>query len=483
MDGYAKDKSVKQDIDAKVTQQTDAPKALKALPGSENVKNHYKDYVVTDVKKDNKGFTHYTLQPKVGNVFAPDEEVKVHVNTEGKVVLINGDTDAKKVKPTNEVSINKEQASKKAFEAVNLNPKKAKNMKDDAVKTNKVQIDGKTNKYVYNVELITTTPKISHWNIKVDAETGEVVDKLNLIKEAATTGTGKGVLGDTKQININSVNGGYALQDLTHQGQLAAYNYSDNTGQHSLIKDNDKNFTDDNQRAGVDANYYAKQVYDYYKDTFGRESYDDRGSSIISLAHVNKFQGSDNRNNAAWIGDKMIYGDGDGRTFTALSGANDVVAHEITHGVTQETANLNYRNQSGALNESFSDVFGYFVDDEDFLMGEDVYTPGQNGDALRSMSNPERFGQPSHMDDYVNTQSDNGGVHTNSGIPNKAAYNTIRSIGKGKAQQIYYRALTEYLSSNSNFSDAKEALYQSALDLYDKNTANQVADAWDDVGV
>lgn len=331
--------------------------------------------------------------------------------------------------------------------------------------------------------MITTTPKISHWNIKVDAETGEVVDKLNLIKEAATTGTGKGVLGDTKQININSVNGGYALQDLTHQGQLAAYNYSDKSGQNSLIKDNDKNFTDDNQRAGVDANYYAKQVYDYYKDTFGRESYDDRGSSIISLAHVNKFQGSDNRNNAAWIGDKMIYGDGDGRTFTALSGANDVVAHEITHGVTQETANLNYRNQSGALNESFSDVFSYFVDDEDFLMGEDVYTPGQNGDALRSMSNPERFGQPSHMDDYVNTQSDNGGVHTNSGIPNKAAYNTIRSIGKGKAQQIYYRALTEYLSSNSNFSDAKEALYQSALDLYDKNTANQVADAWDDVGV
>lgn len=300
-------------------------------------------------------------------------------------------------------------------------------MKDDAVKTNKVQIDGKTNKYVYNVELITTTPKISHWNIKVDAETGEVVDKLNLIKEAATTGTGKGVLGDTKQININSVNGGYALQDLTHQGQLAAYNYSDNTGQHSLIKDNDKT-------SQMIINVLALTPI----TTLNKCMTTIKIRSVVnhmmieevqlSLAHVNKFQGSDNRNNAAWIGDKMIYGDGDGRTFTALSGANDVVAHEITHGVTQETANLNYRNQSGALNESFSDVFGYFVDDEDFLMGEDVYTPGQNGDALRSMSNPERFGQPSHMDDYVNTQSDNGGVHTNSGIPNKAAYNTIRSI-------------------------------------------------------
>ncbi|MEJ7334029.1 M4 family metallopeptidase, partial [Staphylococcus epidermidis] len=83
-----------------------------------------------------------------------------------------------------------------------------------------------------------------------------------------------------------------------------------------------------------------------------------------------------------------------------LSGANDIVAHEITHGVTQETAGLVYRDQSGALNESFSDVFGYFVDNDDFLMGEDVYTPDRDGDALRSMSDPEEYGQPSHMDDY-----------------------------------------------------------------------------------
>ncbi|MFW3612513.1 M4 family metallopeptidase [Staphylococcus caprae] len=482
-DANAKKGSATQKINAEVTQQTDAPKALKALPDSQNVKNHYKDYAVTDTQKDNKGFTHYTLQPKVGHTYAPDKEVKVHANSKGKVVLINGDTDAKKVKPTNKVSINKEQALSKAFEATNINRDKAKNMKNDVVKQNKVEIDGKTNKYVYNVELITTSPKIAHWNVKVDAQTGKVVDKMNMIHEAATTGTGKGVLGDTKEININSIDGGFALQDLTHKGQLSAYNYSDGSGQYSLIKDRDKNFTDDNQRAGVDANYHAKEVYDYYKDTFGRESYDDKGSPIVSLAHVNNFQGSDNRNNAAWIGDKMIYGDGDGRTFIPLSGANDIVAHEITHGVTQETAGLVYRDQSGALNESFSDVFGYFVDNDDFLMGEDVYTPDRDGDALRSMSDPEEYGQPSHMDDYVNTSSDNGGVHTNSGIPNKAAYNTIRSIGKDKAQQIYYRALTDYLSSNSDFQDAKDALHQSALDLYDEETANEIEKAWEDVGV
>ena len=126
--------------------------------------------------------------------------------------------------------------------------------------------------------------------MKIDAETGQVVDKLNMIKEAATTGTGKGVLGDTKQININSVSGGYALQDLTQQGTLSAYNYDANTGQAYLMQDKDKNFVDDEQRAGVDANYYAKETYDYYKNTFGRESYDNQGSPIISIAHVNNFK-------------------------------------------------------------------------------------------------------------------------------------------------------------------------------------------------
>jgi len=466
-----------------VTQQTQAPTALKELPNSQNVKNLYKDYAVTDTKKDSKGFTHYTLQPKVENTFATDKEVKVHTNKDGKVVLINGDTDAKKVKPTNKVSLSKDDAANKAFEAVNLNRDKAKNIKSDVIKQNKVEIDGEKNKYAYNVEIITTSPKITHWNVKIDAQSGKVVDKLNMLNEAATTGTGKGVLGDTKQININSINGGYALQDLTHQGQLSAYDYNDSTGQAYLMQDNDENFVDDDQRAGVDANYYAKETYDYYKNTFGRESYDDHGSPIISLAHVNNFHGQNNRNNAAWIGDKMIYGDGDGRTFTALSGANDVAAHEITHGVTQQTANLVYRIQSGALNESFSDVFGYFVDDEDFLMGEDVYTTGRYGDALRSISNPEQFGQPSHMDDYVYTNSDNGGVHTNSSIPNKAAYNTIRTVGEQRSEQIYYRALTEYLTSNADFKDAKVALQQAAQDLYGDGVAQQVGQAWDSVGV
>ncbi|MBO1199012.1 peptidase M4 family protein [Staphylococcus simiae] len=470
-------------IDMKVTQKSDAVKALKELPKSQNVKNNYQDYAVIDVKQDSKGFKHFTLQPEVDGVYAPDKEVKVHADKSGDVVLVNGDTDAKKVKPTNKVTLDKTTAINKAFDAVHIDKNKAHNMKDNVVKKDKVEIDGNKNKYVYNIEIVTVSPKISHWQVKVDAQTGGIVDKTNLISEAATTGKGRGVLGDTKDININSIENGFSLEDLTHQGKLSAYNFNEQTSQVSLITNPDQNFMKDNQRAGVDANYYAKDVYNYYKNTFGRESYDDQGSPIVSLTHVNYFDGQDNRNNAAWIGDKMIYGDGDGKEFTGLAGANDVVAHEITHGVTQETAGLVYKDQSGALNESFSDVFGYFVDDEDFLMGEDVYTPDKKGDALRSMSDPEQYGQPANMRDYVHTESDNGGVHTNSGIPNKAAYNVIKSIGKDKSQHIYYRALTEYLTENATFADAKEAIYQSALDLYGEQTAEDVWESWNQVGV
>lgn len=464
-----------------VHSQSEAHEVLKELPS--DIKKNYEDYEVVKTEKDKLGFTHYTLQPVVDGAFATDKEVKVHVNKDNKVVLVNGEVKAKKVKPTNKVEISKDKAINRAFQSIDVRSSEAKNIDDHVVKENKVEIDGEKNKFVYNIELVMTKPDVSHWDIKVDAETGEIIEKTNLIKHAAAKGTGRGVLGDTKEININSIGNGYSLEDVTTPAVMSAYTVNEATGSAQLITDRDTNFTDKYQSAGVDANYYAKQVYDYYKTKFGRSSYDDKDSPIVSITHVNRFNGQDNRNNAAWIGDKMIYGDGDGVTFTNLSAANDIVAHEITHGVTQSTANLVYRNQPGALNESFSDVFAYFVDSEDFLIGEDAYTPGRDGDALRSMSSPEQYGQPSHMSQYVHTSSDNGGVHTNSGIPNKAAYNTIQRIGKDRSEQIYYRALSQYLTSTSNFNDAKASLYQSALDLYGQNVASQVAQAWEDVGV
>ncbi len=189
------------------------------------------------------------------------------------------------------------------------------------------------------------------------------------------------------------------------------------------------------------------------------------------------------------MGDEMIYGDGDGYEFIPLSGSLDVVAHELTHAVTQYSADLQYVNQSGALNESFSDVFGYFVDPNNWDLGEAVYTPRVAGDALRSLSDPEKYGQPAHMKDYQflppTEEGDNGGVHINSGIPNKAAYLTINAIGKEKAEKIYYRALTTYLTPTSNFKQARATLLQSATDYdgYDSATYKAVENAWNQVGI
>jgi len=211
-------------------------------------------------------------------------------------------------------------------------------------------------------------------------------------------------------------------------------------------------------------------TYDYYYNTFGRDSFNNAGATMNATVHY-----SSNYNNAYWNGSQIVFGDGDGNVFSPLGSGLDVVAHELTHGVTQYTANLVYSYQSGALNESYSDVFGAMVDRDDWLMGEDVYSPHVSGDALRSLSNPAQYGQPDNMSNFVNTSSDNGGVHTNSGIPNKAAYNIATAIGKDKMERIWYRTLTLYLNSDAQFTDARDASVQAAADLYGSGSPEMLA--------
>jgi thermolysin len=229
----------------------------------------------------------------------------------------------------------------------------------------------------------------------------------------------------------------------------------------------------------VNDNYaHAGTTYDYYSSTFGRDSYDGAGHHIRSTVHFGS--GYDN---AFWCddvcaalfgsasdGEQVVFGDGSGTVFGPLSRDVDIVAHELTHGVTASEANLTYQGQSGALNESYSDVFAAMVDAGDWLIGEDSWTPGTPGDALRNMADPSAGGQPEHMSEYVETVYDSGGVHINSGIPNHAAYLTSEGpgygIGRLATQQIYYRALTTYLTAGSDFLDNLNALLQSAAELF-----------------
>lgn len=219
---------------------------------------------------------------------------------------------------------------------------------------------------------------------------------------------------------------------------------------------------------------FAGKVRDYFRTELGRRSIDDAGMKLIFNVHYGV-----NYMNAFWDGDEMVFGDGDGTTFTSFARSLDVVAHELAHGVTEHTANLDYYGQSGALNESFSDVFGAAITQHvngqdagnaDWLIGDEIMGPSLFGEALRSMKAPGTAydnaligtdPQPAHMDQYYGGPDDRQGVHINSGIPNRAFYLTATSIGTDKAVRIWYRAL-QNLWPAAKFADAAEVIVEAA---------------------
>lgn len=225
----------------------------------------------------------------------------------------------------------------------------------------------------------------------------------------------------------------------------------------------------------VDKAYdYAAIVRDYFKKELSRNSIDNVGMDIILNVHF-----GEEYNNAFWDGDEMTFGDGDGIIFVNFAKSIDVVAHELVHGVTQFTANLDYYSQSGALNEHFSDVFGSVIaqflsnqtaHDADWLIGDEIMGPELYGEALRSMKAPGTAydnpimgtdPQPAHMKDYYSGLGDNQGVHINSGIPNKAFYLVAMDMGTDKAAQIWYHAL-QNLWATAYFNDAVDVITESA---------------------
>ena len=245
----------------------------------------------------------------------------------------------------------------------------------------------------------------------------------------------------------------------------------------------------------------AGVTYDLYREAYGRNSIDGRGMRLDSTVHYgHKFD------NAFWDGRQMVYGDGDGTIFQRFTKCLDVIGHELTHGVTEAEAALEYQDQPGALNESFSDVFGSLVKQyhlgqsaaqADWLIGAGLFARGVKGEALRSMKAPgtayddPRIGkdpQPGDMKGYVETRDDSGGVHINSGIPNRAFYLVATALGGKaweKAGRIWYVALRDRLRRDSNFADAARVTGEVAGELYgvDGAEAGAVRDAWKSVGV
>lgn len=365
----------------------------------------------------------------------------------------------------------------------------------------------------YRVENRRADHRWIHW---IDAGNGAV---RNAYDGIAHDGPGIGVKGDTKTLDTTFTGTTNELRaDGNRQITYDAQNTQFSSGLPGvLFTDADDVWdlagrTSPGHPAAVDAHYYANVTDDFYLTVFGRDSLDGEGMPMISSVHFGR-----NYNNAFWNGSQMTYGDGDGRrTFRELSGGLDVVGHEFTHGVTEFTSNLIYQDESGALNEAFSDIMGntieFFADaggldpaaSPDFFIGEDVYLPADTQPGFRNMTDPREDADPDHYAERQIGGADLGGVHSNSGIANHAYWLLVNGgrnagcdavgsdghqhaldctvvvdgVGLNAAREIFFVGFTS-LPENALFCDARNATIAATTGQF----RDSVEDAWTAVGV
>ncbi|ABG58481.1 M4 family metallopeptidase [Cytophaga hutchinsonii] len=344
------------------------------------------------------------------------------------------------------------------------------------------------------------------WEYIIDAQTGNILSSHSKTCHAdgPRISTGNDLNGVSRTINTYQTGSLYYTTDASRSmfkssqssfpdnpaGAIQTldlnYTYGSNT-KYKAITSSTNSFN----ATAISAHYIAGKSYDYYSAIHGRTSIDGNGGTIISFINVADPDDGTPMDNAFWNGKAMYYGNGN-TNFKPLAGGLDVGGHELTHGVIQNSANLNYQGESGAINESMADIFGCMIDSLDWKIGEDVvllskYPSG----ALRDLSNPHNGGtninsrgwQPAHVSEKYSGTQDNGGVHINSGITNYAFYLLAQSTSRSKAEKIFYRALTAYLTRSSKFIDLRIACIAAATDLYTSNEATKTGIAFDQVGI
>jgi Zn-dependent metalloprotease len=430
---------------------------------------------LSNVTKDPNGFSHVVFQQVLDGVPVFEGSIQVHINPDGQVVLLKANR-ATQVNVSPTPSLSSETAIERAKqefgeEASGKVPPESQLtfFRDDA---GRVYL-------AWHVRLFSDQDMAGYFYF-LDAHSGLLLYKYN------------------------------DMRHIMARETYTASNEESLPGQR-IISEGDAAHSDDVAWA---AHANAGIVYQYFHDRFGRDSYDNRGSRLRSTVHYSR-----RYNNAYWTSslEQMVYGDGDGVTFGPLSTALDVVAHELTHAVTSSTARFVYVNEAGALDEAFADFFGVMASNSDpvtdWKMGEHVFTPGRPGDALRDMSDPPQGNQPDHTDDQLTLQpgelpecnprssryNDNGYVHSNSGIPNKAFFLMVaggthhgvqvQGLGKTVAEDIVYLALTVYLESATpsrwTFRQARFATIDACMQLFpgEQDKLASVMNAWAAVGV
>ena len=494
----------------------------KAIIVSDKNQVTYSDASVIGKETDLNGTTHYRLQQLINNIPVENSVYISHVKN-GRVVAQNGhwmNNTGNKLGIRTGISESNALAS--ALRFVGASSYKWQDAEEEAfIKTESGKADAsffpKATMVYYNIaaenekaqprlaykfDIYAQTP-VSRKLVYVDAANGSILASTDLIHDADVTGTAVTGYSGTQSISTELSSGSYRLRETGRGLGIQTYNMKKGTSYSRAVDFTDADNTWNNVNSNLDqyatdAHWGAEKTYDFYKQNFLRNSIDNNGFAIKSYVHYSR-----NYFNAFWDGSRMTYGDGNSSdNFKPLT-AIDVCGHEITHGLTSFTANLTYSNESGALNEGFSDVFGTSIEwfgrpdvaQHDWLIGGDFYV-------IRSMSNPNAYSDP---DTYKGTYwyfgtSDNGGVHTNSGVlnfwyylltaggggtnDNGFVYN-VSAIGITKAQAIAYRTLTSYLVPSSNYANTRTYSIKSAEDLYGigSNEAVQTKNAWDAVGV
>ncbi|WP_339887343.1 M4 family metallopeptidase [uncultured Flavobacterium sp.] len=487
---------------------------------------------------DERGFKHDKFQQFYNNIKVEFGTVITHSN-DNSVYFVNGElynTNDLNITPT----VSKQQAFNKALQSVNA----LKYMWEDTEQSRLMNykkpegslvifpnVLSEKSHLAYKYDIYSINP-VARQEVYVDAHSGEILfsnpiikhaDKINAnsevkkpfsklnAPEVLVQGTAATRYSGSRQIETTLSGSNYILQDATRGNGIKTFNCLKGTVYQDVdFTDNDNNWTAaeynnaNKDNGALDAHWGAEKTYDFWNNIFNRNSYDNNGAVIKSYVHFDN-----NYNNAFWNGAAMTYGDGSGSTSILTS--IDVCGHEIGHAICTYTADLVYQNQSGAMNEGFSDIWGACIEQYGrtggltatipssiWLIGEDL------GNAFRSMSNPNSKGDP---DTYLGTYwysgtADSGGVHTNSGVLNhwfyiltagKSGTNnaptpdtySVTGIGMTKAAEIAYIAERDYLTPNSTYADARIATIEAASTIYCANSPEVIAvtNAWYAVNV
>lgn len=514
------------------------------------IENPLEEFAFIKTETDELGHTHYRMQQYYNDIPVFGAQAILHANEAGIVERLNGRYFPTPAIENIEAAISKESARVLAindletFTTVKALSDLEKQYVAATESAGELVIFHENNhpeKEVLCWKISIIPNLLENWDYFIHAETGEVIHKINnsctfypdffrnehehcshdhITSEpesfsgllGGTTGVGIDLHGISRTLNVYEDAGDYVMLDVDRDmydpnsdipnnmsGVILTLdamdtNPSSNNFDAQYIFGPNNNWNDPK---AVSAHYHAAESYEYFRGVHSRNSINGSGGNIVAFINVADSDGTD-MDNAFWNGAAMFYGNGSQAFTSPLQKSLDTGGHEMTHGVVGSSAGLIYQGQSGALNESFADVFGVMIDPDDWQLGEDIvndniFTSG----ALRDLSDPNQGGsglgspgwQPAHMNEYQDlpftAEGDNGGVHVNSGIPNHAFYLFATAVGNNDARRVYYRALTNYLTNQSQFIDCRLAVIQAASDLFGSSSSqvNAAASAFDQVGI